>query len=269
MTGGDAPVPASVEQYADLHEYGLNLGIDIDNDEDLIWAVQQAFNAPLPSSWTEYMDNNSRVYYVKEGSSQSTWEHPMDGIYRELLGLIKDVRTSSPAASEAEREEVVRHHLKQVHERATSDLEGWSGPYSSEQGDYYHHEGLKVSTWECPVTEWENELVARHAVLSRYLLPEQEKTLPSEPSSNNGCAIDPAAGAGNRRADLLLSLRLQLGNLQKESVSGDAPAPSTTRSYHTARSYGSPRSGRSKLNMRAADKERKDAQDSQEFPVVD
>jgi len=246
MTGGsEGQRNATVEQYADLHEYGLSLGVDLDveGEEDMLWVVQEAFNAPLPSSWTEYMDDSGRAYYVKEGSSQSTWEHPMDEVYRQLLLLIKEVRTQSPVPSESERTEVVRDHLKQVHQRAKSELAGWSGPYSSEQGDYYYNEVLKVSTWECPVTAWETELATRHAVLSKYLLPEQAAR-GSLSSSEGGPGVD---GAGRPQVDLLQALRLQLGNLQRDGLTPeDAPLPSASRSFHTARSGCSSRSGRSR-----------------------
>mmetsp|Transcript_70849 Transcript_70849/g.148215 ORF Transcript_70849/g.148215 Transcript_70849/m.148215 type:complete len:326 (+) Transcript_70849:152-1129(+) len=236
---------AVVEMTGDLHEYGLSLGVDLDveQEEDLAWAVREAFNAPLPSSWTEYMDDTGRAYYIKDGSTESTWEHPMDSVYRELLELIKDVRTRKPPLSLQEQEDIVRQHLRQVHQRAKADLEGWSGPYASEQGDYYYSDKLNISSWDCPTAEWEQELALRHNVLARYLMPELVATSPG--SSPNGSAF---GGAGASSHHMLQALRLQLGNLQRPGpnpVEGSIPEPSTSRSYHTARSHCSSRSGRS------------------------
>lgn len=245
---------AVVEQNGDLHEYGLSLGVDLDDEgeEDLLWAVREAFNAPLPSSWTEYMDDSGRAYYIKEGSAESTWEHPMDSVYRELFDMIRDARGRNPALTESQREDIVRQHLKKAHQRAKAELEGWSGPYASEQGEYYYSESLKVSTWECPVIEWEKELALRHAVLARYLMPEQISAAGS-PS---------AAAQATGGHQMLQALRLQLGNLQRPPGSGQAdwvPEPSTSRSFHTARSQGSSRSGRTKHSGHHADgKERKE-----------
>mmetsp|Transcript_34771 Transcript_34771/g.99872 ORF Transcript_34771/g.99872 Transcript_34771/m.99872 type:complete len:279 (-) Transcript_34771:104-940(-) len=239
---------AQAEQFADLHAYGLSLGVDLDVDgeEDLLWAVREAFNAPLPHSWTEYMDDSGRAYYVKEGSSQSTWEHPMDEVYRELLQLIKHVRKQNPQALESQRVEAVREHLKEVHQRAKRELAGWSGPYSSEQGDYYYNEELRASTWLCPVAEWEAELETRRAVLSRSLLPGQA---PRGAEGEGGAAAED----GGERAELLQALRLQLGNLQREGAAAeDVPFPSASRSFHTARSGCSSRSGRSQHRERKA-----------------
>merc|ERR1712190_28391 len=141
---------------------------------------------------------------------------------------------------------IVREHLKHVHARAQVQLADWNGPYACEQGDYYYNDTLKVSSWENPVCEWENELTARHAVLSRYLLPEQAARAVSSPSHGY-----------MRDGDLLQALRLQLGNLQRPGIpSNDVPEPSTARSFHTARSIGSSRSGRTK--HRKEHKERKE-----------
>ncbi|CAJ1343625.1 unnamed protein product, partial [Effrenium voratum] len=70
---------------SDLLQYSQTLGVDLERHSDLMWVVEQAFNAPLPMSWTEYTDDEGRVYFFNQSSSQSTWEHPMDSVYRELL----------------------------------------------------------------------------------------------------------------------------------------------------------------------------------------
>ncbi|CAE7234750.1 unnamed protein product, partial [Symbiodinium pilosum] len=140
--------------------YGLSLGVDLES-EDCLELVQEAWNAPLPSSWTEYMDESGRAYYVKEGASSSTWEHPADQIYRSLIALIRKARVEAVPS----RQEMVREHLHERHEAAKADLTGWSGPYVSDQGEYYYNDRLKVSAWNNPIAEWESELAMRHAVL--------------------------------------------------------------------------------------------------------
>lgn len=226
----------TAEMYGNLHEYGSSLGVDLEEEEHLMTLVQEAFEAPLPCSWTEYMDESGRAYYVKEGRP-STWEHPMDQVYRELLGVIRQASSTSPAKS---REELVQEHLRETHELAKEDLSQWTGPYVSDQGEYYYNDHLKVSTWESPVKEWENELATRHSVLDRYLLLPQ------------------LAKADAKSPDMLQALRLQLGNLHVSQLHSDAPEPSTCRSYHTARSARSGTSGRSERSKQSLKKERKE-----------
>ena len=42
------------------------LGVDLQQHSDLLWVVQEAFNAPLPLSWTEYTDDEGRVYFFNQ-----------------------------------------------------------------------------------------------------------------------------------------------------------------------------------------------------------
>lgn len=219
---------------SDLREYGQSLGVNVDIEPELLWVVQEAFNAPLPASWTEHTDDEGRVYFFHEALSSSTWHHPMDAVYRELLGLIKQVRVEMVTASEADLAAVVQDHLRQVHQRALKGLEGWSGPYNSEAGEYYYNDELKVSTWESPLAEWEHELSIRHAVLCRCLLP-AHMALGADGS---------ASGLGTTASgpDLLQALKLPLGLVRRDTGDHPPETPSSNRSYHTARSIASSRS---------------------------
>jgi hypothetical protein len=144
---------------------------------------------------------------------------------------VRQVRTEAPRAPEEQREAILRDHLQQVHKRALAALEGWSGPFASEEGEYYHNDVLQVSTWECPVTSWENELAIRHTVLCRCLLPEQMARSGHSETSPTDLAV-PSSSHGH----LLPSLRLPLSLIRRESVSNQPGTPSTSRSFHTARS---------------------------------
>lgn len=232
-------------QEADLDEYGQSLGLDLSADPDLSWVVQEAFNAPLPHSWTEHTDDENRVYFFHEASNASTWEHPMDAVYRELLGLVLQVRSeASPGQDSAA---VVHGHLREVHQRALKGLEGWSGPYSSpDGGEYYYNKSLKISTWENPMLEWEQELTIRLGVLSRCLLP-PGASLVVQPDGSVGVTMQGDGAPKNPAGpDLLAALKLPLGLVRRDvGKDGQPDTPNTQRSFHTARSQcSSRRSGR-------------------------
>lgn len=227
---------------SDLLQYSQTLGIDLTQHSDLLWVVQEAFNAPLPLSWTEYTDDEGRVYFFNQSSSQSTWEHPMDAVYRELLNVIQRARESGVSASYEGCAALVQNHLREVHQRALRCLEDWSGPYGAEEGEYYYNHRLKVSTWDCPVTEWEQELMTRQAVLYWCLMG------PGRP--DGGAPSEAASGSDGDEGfgpDLLRALRLPLNLVRRESVSTPPSTPSTARSFHTARSMHSSRSQRSRM----------------------
>eukprot|EP00403_Amphidinium_massartii_P015431 CAMPEP_0178410414 /NCGR_PEP_ID=MMETSP0689_2-20121128/20967_1 /TAXON_ID=160604 /ORGANISM="Amphidinium massartii, Strain CS-259" /LENGTH=287 /DNA_ID=CAMNT_0020031589 /DNA_START=33 /DNA_END=892 /DNA_ORIENTATION=- len=193
-----------------LLAFARSLDLDAVLDEDLLWVAQEAFNAKLPAGWTEYTSEQGQLYYCRQEFGETTWEHPMDHVYRELVQLVK--RTRAESLNAEQRMAAITDHLKQVHDVALKSLAGWSGPYATEQGEYYHNDALRVSTWENPVAEWEMQLQLRYNILARCLL-----------SSSPG---DTTPGSA-----LLKSLRLPLELCCKD----DVPQPST-RSYQTARS---------------------------------
>ncbi|CAE6937687.1 nasB [Symbiodinium natans] len=61
---------------SDLLQYSQTLGIDLTQHSDLLWVVQEAFNAPLPLSWTEYTDDEGRVYFFNQAAIAAD---PSDG----------------------------------------------------------------------------------------------------------------------------------------------------------------------------------------------
>jgi len=167
----------------------------------------------------------------------------MDKVYREILGIVKRIRVEAP--QDEMRAAAVSQHLWEVHERALRSLDGWSGPYASEAGEYYYNEVLKVSTWECPVTEWEHELAVRHAVLCKCLIPDHYVV---GADGSIGAVGTGLAGGGT---DLLQALQLPL-NLVRRDSSDQPMTPSTSRSFHTARSIASTRS--QQLSGRSGDR---------------
>mmetsp|Transcript_68940 Transcript_68940/g.165450 ORF Transcript_68940/g.165450 Transcript_68940/m.165450 type:complete len:304 (-) Transcript_68940:76-987(-) len=230
----------------DFVEYSRSLGVAglLAKDPDLMWVVQQAFQAPLPRSWIEYVDDEGRVYFFNMVTEQSTWEHPMDTVYRELIDLIVRLRQEVPQPPEERRKSVVSDHLLQAHAKALEQMAYWSGPYLSDTGSYYYNEQLRVSTWVSPVEDMEYELLIRQSVLYHCLLADLYSS--PEAAGTTKARVPPQA--------LLPELQLPL----REAHHADAGYPDesqfSSRSFHTAkessrsctsRSVGSARSGRS------------------------
>lgn len=222
---------------SDLREYGKSIGVDIDQESDLAWVVQEAFVATLPPSWSEHTDDEGRIYFFNQASQQSSWFHPMDAVFRELLDIVKALR-SEVHASDEQRAEVVQAHIQVVHQRATDHLEGWSGPYETDgSGAYFHHVATGASTWESPAEEWQSELALRQQVLYRCLL-----------SGRPTPEVDEAKDIAGTDADIqwfaLPPLKLNLASRPRVDGAAAPPSPSSSRSFHTARSARSARSPR-------------------------
>jgi len=204
---------------ADIREYGKTLGVDPDSDGDLHWLVQEAFAAELPQSWTEHHDKDGRVYFYNQLTQVSSWSHPTDSVFRELIRLVKAFRVEQPIASQAKRHEAMQAHLQAVRGRAAAELDSWSGPYASEEGPYYYNSTLGASVWKNPVDKWQVELELRHRVLVCCLRTEHGR--PTTIATETAALDYPRLGLG-------------AGNLE-DSVPLPQ-SPSSARSFTSARS---------------------------------
>eukprot|EP00435_Cladocopium_sp_Y103_P034479 s143_g8.t3 len=234
---GDVHHQESENSEGDFREFAKSLGVDAE-DGDLLWVAKEAFEAPLPSGWSEHLDPEGRVYFFSQVTQQSSWSHPMDDVFRELIQLIKSVRRLDPP--EASVMEAVQSHLQSTHDRATAALEGWSGPYMAEDGEYFCNFQQGVSTWHNPVEQWQTDLAVRQQVLHRCLLQGFAK-------ASNGIS---SSEAGSEKSDVLPALPLHLARPSADKEAAP-PSPSSARSYATcisARSISvTPRSRRPSL----------------------
>mmetsp|Transcript_23063 Transcript_23063/g.37549 ORF Transcript_23063/g.37549 Transcript_23063/m.37549 type:complete len:375 (-) Transcript_23063:153-1277(-) len=221
----------------DMSEYGKSLGVTQEDqgNPDILWVVHQAFHSPLPGSWTEHVDAEDRMYYHNSATDVSTWNHPMDDVYRDLIQLIKKLRPGPEPLSQKDQDQrcaqAVQDHLLEVHGRFVADLGSWSGPFRSEDGEeYFFNERTQISTWVNPLEDCEIEMSVRQAVLSRCLLP-------SLPDGQRQLDVPDSA--------MLPSLHLPILPTRGERAEPerDQEAFASARSFYTARE--SPRSARS------------------------
>mmetsp|Transcript_22202 Transcript_22202/g.55965 ORF Transcript_22202/g.55965 Transcript_22202/m.55965 type:complete len:324 (-) Transcript_22202:2128-3099(-) len=265
-----APLPDLTDP--DFAQFVNYLGVgdeSIVEDETLLKIVQEAYVAPLPPNWSEFSDPEGRIYFYNYATEQSSWAHPTDKTYRELIQMVKKVRAVQPPKEEISR--IIDVHLQSIHQRAMEAIQGFSGPYISDGNhEYYYNEITKVSTWESPVTEWEHNISTRYHVLYRCLLEPFERAAADDHHAQPDGSIPSSLQPGPRQMPPKLQLPLHLvstassssvgssegsSSLPKARSSSDTssgqtpsnlmapPTPSTSRSFHTARSQGSARAG--------------------------
>ncbi|XP_045068916.1 centrosomal protein of 164 kDa isoform X2 [Coregonus clupeaformis] len=69
----------------EIHEYAREIGIDPNQESELLWLAREGIVAPLPAEWKPCQDVTGDVYYFNFSSGQSTWDHPCDEQYRSLV----------------------------------------------------------------------------------------------------------------------------------------------------------------------------------------
>ncbi|XP_074832798.1 centrosomal protein of 164 kDa [Carettochelys insculpta] len=69
----------------EIQEFAREIGIDPETEPELMWLAREGFVAPLPPEWKPCQDITGDIYYFNFANGQSTWDHPSDERYRELV----------------------------------------------------------------------------------------------------------------------------------------------------------------------------------------
>mmetsp|Transcript_39466 Transcript_39466/g.54810 ORF Transcript_39466/g.54810 Transcript_39466/m.54810 type:complete len:532 (-) Transcript_39466:133-1728(-) len=84
-------LPAGEEpSYEEIAEYAVYLGMNPEEDQDLLYIAEWALTAPLPDGWTEHSDASGNEFYYNKMTGVSTYEHPLDEHYRAYYRRAKD-----------------------------------------------------------------------------------------------------------------------------------------------------------------------------------
>ncbi|KAM6432122.1 centrosomal protein of 164 kDa isoform 3-T3 [Liasis olivaceus] len=69
----------------EIQEFARVVGIDPENEPELMWLAREGIVAPLPAEWKPCQDITGDIYYFNFANGQSTWDHPCDERYRQLV----------------------------------------------------------------------------------------------------------------------------------------------------------------------------------------
>uniref|UniRef100_A0A1I8GQP5 WW domain-containing protein n=1 Tax=Macrostomum lignano TaxID=282301 RepID=A0A1I8GQP5_9PLAT len=85
----------------ELAEYARSIGINVEEEPELMFLAREGLVAPLPPDWRPIQDRSAEdeaVYYFNFRTGQSSWEHPCDEHYR-LLVIKERQRLATAAAA--------------------------------------------------------------------------------------------------------------------------------------------------------------------------
>jgi len=109
----------------------------------------------VPQGWRACYDDEGNTYYYHELTGETTWVHPTDRIYREVLRVIRTLEAEVVAmppkspSTKIKMMETIGDHLHDMQVQATTALEQWSGPHDAGDGlgQFYHNTETGRSTW--------------------------------------------------------------------------------------------------------------------------
>ncbi|XP_076138681.1 uncharacterized protein cep164 isoform X2 [Alosa pseudoharengus] len=100
----------------EIHEYAREIGIDPVKEPEFLWLAREGIVAPLPPEWKPCQDVTGDVYYFNFSSGQSTWDHPCDEQYRQLVLQEREraqPRTSKTAVTSGGKKEKKKKDKKE------------------------------------------------------------------------------------------------------------------------------------------------------------
>lgn len=97
-------------------DYARRLGIDPDAEQQLLPLAREGLMAALPKGWVPcYHEASGAWYYYQASTGTTTWEHPLDSVYREL---VEQARAGSRQMSVEDDSKTTAKDLES-HEEAT------------------------------------------------------------------------------------------------------------------------------------------------------
>jgi hypothetical protein len=60
---------------------------------DLLYIAEMALSAACPDGWTIHLDGSGNEYFYNSATQTSTYEHPMDNVYRSMYHEEKQQRS--------------------------------------------------------------------------------------------------------------------------------------------------------------------------------
>jgi centrosomal protein CEP164 len=74
----------------EIREYAEWLGMQLPEDQELMWIAREGLRAPLPKEWKPCKTDAGEVYYFNFKTGDSIWDHPMDEHFKSKFKTEKD-----------------------------------------------------------------------------------------------------------------------------------------------------------------------------------
>ena len=62
--------------------YAEFLGMDLNEDADLLYIAKEGLKAPVPEPWKAFSNDKDEIYYTNSMTGQVIQDHPLDEVYR-------------------------------------------------------------------------------------------------------------------------------------------------------------------------------------------
>ncbi|XP_072310905.1 uncharacterized protein [Eucyclogobius newberryi] len=128
----------------EVRDYANEIGIDPDTEPELMWLAREGAIAPLPSGWKPCQDVTGDIYYFNFSTGDSSWEHPGDESYRNLVLQERErsKQTSSSIGAGAKKVKKKKEKKVKVKKKKEDSLVSGLRPITSPLGGLAPLSGL-------------------------------------------------------------------------------------------------------------------------------
>ena len=77
--------PNYVPTDEEIKEYAESLGLNLPEDNDLLYLAREGIKARLPKEWKPCQTRGEEIYYFNFETGESVWEHPCDTYYKKKV----------------------------------------------------------------------------------------------------------------------------------------------------------------------------------------
>ncbi|XP_030601256.1 centrosomal protein of 164 kDa isoform X3 [Archocentrus centrarchus] len=120
----------------EIQEYAREIGIDPNNEPELLWLAREGITAPLPPEWKPCQDVTGDIYYFNFSTGQSTWDHPCDEHYRQQVAQEREraQMTATAGGAGVKKDKKKKKEKKEKKEKKKKELLKTPGALSSSLG---------------------------------------------------------------------------------------------------------------------------------------
>jgi len=94
--------------FLEIKDYAKYLGLDLRDDNDLLWIAKEGLKAPLPEPWKPCKNPKGEIYYFNFETNELIWEHPCDQYYKKLCQEEKLKKAQRQIQSQLEAQRLSR-----------------------------------------------------------------------------------------------------------------------------------------------------------------
>jgi len=152
--------PRRQANVVEMFEFVKSLDVDPVKDREMLWIAEEAFHAQLPPSWTEHTDGHGRLYFHNQATGESSWRHPMDGFFKDIVATYRRVLVTGGFWA-------VEDELVETEETIRTELLEWTELFDEHGDRFYHNRRTNESRFDDPRNGMYHNFYARIKVLAK------------------------------------------------------------------------------------------------------